>query len=236
MKKLIAIINDLESSGKTSLASALTHTYTEAGYDTLLVSTDEADVEDNFSAEFWDFEDEVDLSMLIGALDNHDTVIIDIASGSARVWADFCEENEIDTVLSEIDAEMALLLPVHPSERNLNEVVDLLEIFSDTADYVIAHLPIAARRSEPVAWQGSQAAKACKYLGASEITIPGISSELETALESHGLTMAKALRNLENLPRFVEVEVMQWREAAQEAIVQESAYLFSDSTGAILSY
>lgn len=235
MKKLIAVINDLEGSGKTSLASVLQHTYKEAGYDAQLISTDEADIENNFTADFWDFEDEVDLSMLIGALDSHDAVILDIASGSARVWSDFCQENELDILLSEIDADMTLVLPVHASERNLNEVVDLLDIFSDSADYVIAQLPMAARRSEPVKWKGSQAAKACNFLGASQITLPGISSDLETALESHDLTLSKALQSLENLPRFVEVEVMQWREAAQESIAQESAYLFGEPASATLT-
>lgn len=235
MKKLITVVNDLEGSGKTSLASVLKHTYTEAGYDALLVTTDDADVDEQFEGDFWDFDD-VDLPVMIGALDNHEVVILDVASGSARNWAEICEEHELDTVLSEIDAEMTVVLPVHPSERNLNEVVDLLEIFADSADYVIANLPIEARRSVEVPWKGSQAAKACKYLGASEMTIPGISSELSTALSSHDLTLAQALRQLDNLPRFVEVEVMQWREAAQEIVASEEAYLFPEPAGATLSY
>ncbi len=233
MKKLIALVNDLESSGKTSLANILEHSYKEAGYDTLLVTTADADIdESSASGEFWDFEDEVDLSTLIGAMDSHEVVILDIASGSARTWADFCEENELDTVLSEIDAEMTLVLPVHGSERNLNEVVDLLEIFSDTADYVIAHLAIAARRSEAQKWKGSEAAKAAKYLGASEVTLPDIGSELAIALDAHGFTLPKALRQLANLPRFVEVELTQWREAAREAVSQEVSYLFSEPAAA----
>ena len=148
MKKLVALVNDLESSGKTSLANILQNSYTEAGYETLLVTTSEHDIDEGSGGEFWDFEDEVDLSTMIGAIDNNDVVILDVASGTARTWAEFCENNELYTVLSEIDAEMTLVLPVHPSERNLNEVVDILEIFSDSADYVIAHLPIEARRSD----------------------------------------------------------------------------------------
>jgi hypothetical protein len=236
MKKLVALVNDLECSGKTSLANVLQSSYAEAGYNTLLVTTSERDIDEGSSGEFWDFEDDVDLSTLIGAIDNYDLVILDIASGSARTWAEFCEENELDTVLSEIDAEMTLVLPVHPSERNLNEVVDLLEIFSDSADYVIAHLPIEARRSEGQKWKGSQAAKAAKYLGASEITLPDISADLATALDAHGLSLPQALHKLENLPRFVEVELMQWREAASEVVSQEEAYLFAEPVGAGLQY
>jgi hypothetical protein len=236
MKKLVALVNDLESSGKTSLANVLQNSYREAGYETLLVTTSEHDFDEGSGGDFWDFEDDVDLSTMIGAIDNHDVVIVDIASGSARTWADFCEANELDTVLSEIDAEMTLVLPVHESERNLNEVVDLLEIFSDSADYVIAHLPIEARRSEGRNWKGSQAAKAAKFLGASQITLPIVSSELATALKSHDLTLPQALHQLSNLPRFVEVELMQWREAACETLSQEEAYLFAEPVSAGLQY
>ena len=236
MKKLVALVNDLESSGKTSLANVLHNSYIEAGYTTLMVTSSEHDIDGGSDAEFWDFEDDVDLSTLIGAVDNNDIVILDITSGSARSWAEFCEANELDTVLSEIDAEMTLVLPVHASERNLNEVVDLLEIFSDSADYVIAHLPIEARRSEGQAWKGSQAAKAAKFLGASEMTLPDIDADLATALESHGLSLPQALHQLDNLPRFVEVELMQWREAASEIVSQEEAYLFAEPVSAGLNY
>ena len=44
MKKLIAVVNDLEGSGKTSLACVLNQTYAEAGYRTLMVATDEAEI------------------------------------------------------------------------------------------------------------------------------------------------------------------------------------------------
>lgn len=229
MKKLIVVLNDLEGSGNTSVARSLAHHLSSREIPFTAITTDERDADEFFDGSYWDCEDELELSALIGVLDTSEVVIMDISSGAARNWAEFCEEEELDAVLGEMDVEMTIVFPEHPSERCHNEIGDLAELFSDSADYVIAHLGIPAKRSAESTWKGSYAAKATNYLGAIEVDFPEISSELATALESSDVTLCHALGQLENLPRFLEVQVTQWIEKSNEAIGGASDYLVPDA-------
>lgn len=228
MKKLLVVLNDLEGSGKSTLAFTLSHFLKENEISHSLILGDESDIEAGLGSEYWDIEDEIEMSQLIRALDRSDAVVVDVASGAARNWGEFCESEELDNVLSEMDVEMTLIIPEHLSERCHEEIVDLAEIFSDQADYVIAHLPLEARGSKEEKWKGGYAAKAVNYLGALEISLPGISADLATALESAGQTLPQALGNMENLPRFLEVQVSEWREQAALACQRAGDYLIPE--------
>ena len=54
MKKLIVVVNDLERSGKSSTARAISHHLTNLEVKHLLVTSDEMDMTDTFPGEFWD--------------------------------------------------------------------------------------------------------------------------------------------------------------------------------------
>lgn len=235
MKKLLVVLNDLEGSGKSTLAFTLSHFLHENEVSHTLVLSDESDIEAGLGGEYWDIEDEIEMSQLIRALDRSDAVVVDVASGAARNWGEFCESEELENVLSEMDVEMTLIIPEHLSERCHEEIVDLAEIFSDQADYVIAHLPLEARGSKEEKWKGGYAAKAVNYLGALEISLPGIPSDLETALESSGLSLPQALGNMQNLPRFLEVQVSEWREQAGLACQRASEYLVPERVDGLVN-
>ncbi len=229
MKKLIVVTNDLEGSGKSTFSRSFQHLLNNQGVKHLFITTDEDDVDDNFSGDYWDFDEQLEISQLIRAIDRNDVVILDVNSGSARIWAEFFEENEIDTVLAEIDASMTLVIPCHDSERCHSELIELAEIFSDSADYVIPHFPQPASRSKELVWKGSYAAKVTNYLGALHFEMPELSQDLETALKSHDLTLSQALNQLEQLPRFVEVAAMQWLEQIGKAINGTGEYVLPET-------
>jgi hypothetical protein len=236
MKKLVVVLNDLEGSGKSIVARTLSHFFKEREISHSLIVSDERDVEEGLADEFWDIEDEVETGQLIAAVDRTDAVILDVASGFARNWAEFCENTELADLLSEMDVEMTLVIPEHRSERCHEEIVDLAELFSDQGDYVIAHLPIEARGSSvEEKWKGGYAAKAVNYLGALEITIPAIGSDLATALESADVTLAQALAQMENLPRFLEVQVTEWREQATLACERSCDYLIPERVDGLVN-
>lgn len=235
MKKLLVVLNDLEGSGKSTVARTLSHYLKENDVPHKLIISEEGDAEAGLEGEFWDIEDEIEMSQLIRTLDRSDAVIVDVASGAARNWAEFCESEELDNVLAEMDVEMTVIIPEHLSERCHEEVVDIAEIFSDQADYVIAHLPITAKGSVEEKWKGGYAAKALNYLGALEITIPPIGSDLATALESGDVTLGQALGQMENLPRFLEVQVTEWREQAALACEQAGDYLIPERIDGLVS-
>jgi len=234
MKKLIVILNDLEGSGKTTVSKAIAHHLSNREIPYTAITTDERDADEGSGASFWDCDDELELSSLIGVLDNSEVVVMDIASGAARNWAEFCEAEEIDAVLGEMDVEMTLVFPEHPSELCHNEIADLAELFSDSADYVIAHLDMPAKRSAASTWKGSYAAKATNYLGALPVNIPVIPADLKTALESSDISLCAALGQLEHLPRFLEVQMTQWIEKSNESFENATEYLIPDMLEALV--
>ncbi|MDF1659407.1 MAG: hypothetical protein P1U58_17455 [Verrucomicrobiales bacterium] len=226
MKKLIVVVNDLERSGKSSLARAVAHHLNESEVKNLLVTSNEMDMSDSYRGEFWDLEDQFDVSLLIGALDNYDAIVLDVHTGAARNWGEFCENEEIENLLAELDAEMTMVIPNSQGERCNEEITDLAEIFADQADYVVAQLPGDDRA---VKWKASPAEKALRYLGASEVNFPGMSDDLVTALETSGVEFANALNNPSELPRFAEVQVTQWLEKANDALVAGQDYLLPEA-------
>jgi hypothetical protein len=80
-----------------------------------------------------------------------------------------------------------------------------------------------------VKWKASPAEKAVRYLGASEVNFPGMSDDLVTALETSEVEFANALNNPSGLPRFAEVQVTQWLEKANEALVAGHDYLLPEA-------
>lgn len=225
MKKLIIVANDLEGSGKSTFSRSFQHLLRNQGVKHLFITSDERDMDDNFSGDYWDFDEQLEISQLIRAIDRNDVVILDINSGGARIWAEFFEENEIDTVLAEIDATMTLVIPCHSTERCHNELIELAAIFSDSADYVIPHFTHSSTLTKKLTWEGSYAAKVTDYLGALHLEMPPLSKDLETALKSHDISLSQALTQLDQLPRFVEVAAMQWLEQIGDAINGTSEYV-----------
>ncbi|MEM1441540.1 MAG: hypothetical protein AAGF67_04325 [Verrucomicrobiota bacterium] len=226
MKKLIVVVNDLERSGKSSLARAIAHHLNETEVKNLLVTSNEMDMKDSYQGEFWDLEDHFDISVLIGALDSHDAIVLDVHTGAARNWGEFCENEDLENLLAELDAEMTMVIPNNQSERCNEEITDLAEIFADQADYVVAHLPGDERA---VKWKASPAEKAVRYLGAAQVDFPGMPDDLVTALETSEVEFADALNLPSALPRFGEVQVAQWLEKANEALLAGQDYLLPEA-------
>ena len=231
MKKLIVVVNDLERSGKSALARALSHYLKSEEVKHLLVTSNEMDMTDSYPGEFWDLEDQFDISQLISAIDRHDAVVLDVHSGAARNWGDFCESEDLENVLAEIDAEMTVVIPDTRTERCNEEICDLTEIFADQANYLIAHL--SGEKRNEVKWKGSPAEKAIRYLGASEIQLPGLPDELCTALENAGVDLPEALNKPSLLPRFAEVQVSQWLERTSSCLAAGGEHLIPDASGTV---
>lgn len=230
MKKLIVVVNDLERSGKSVLSRSLVHHLAEQETSTLLVTSNEMDMSETFAGEFWDLEDQFDVSLLIGALDRYDAVVVDIHTGAARNFGEFCQEEELENLLAELDAEMTVVIPNNGSERCNEEIIDIAELYADAADYVIAHLPSDGPK---VKWKASPAEKAVRYLGAAQVDLPGIGDDLATALENTEVDLAEALNQPSSLPRFAEVQVNQWLEKMSDALSAGNEYLVPEELGGV---
>ncbi len=231
MKKLIVVVNDLERSGKSALARTLSHHLKSKDIKHLLVTSNEMDMTDSFPGEFWDLEDQFDVSQLISAIDSNNAVVLDVHSGGARNWGDFFEAEDLENLLAELDAEMTVVIPDTRSERCNEEICDLTEIFADQADYLIAHLPGDPKNE--VKWKGSLADKAIRYIGATDVEIPGLSDDLRTALGNADIEFVEALNDPSALPRFAEVQLSQWIERASASLAAGNEFLIPDGVGSV---
>lgn len=229
MKKLIVVVNDLERSGKSTLARAISHHLKNTDVPHLFVTSNEMDMSDTFAGEFWDLEEQIELSQLIAAIDSHKAVVVDVHSGAARNWGEFCESEDLENLLAELDCEMTLVMPNTRTERCNEEIFDLTEIFTDTADYIVAHLPGDPRTE--VKWKTSAAEKALRYLGAADLEIPALSDELKTALDNAGLDIVEALNSPSSLPRFAEIQMTQWLDKVGQRLARANEYLIPEEQG-----
>ena len=100
MKKLIVVVNDLERSGTSSVARAISHHLKAQERKHLLVTSNEMDMSDSFEGDFWDLEDQFEVSQLIAAIDNYEAIVVDVHTGAARSWGEVCEEHELENLLS----------------------------------------------------------------------------------------------------------------------------------------
>ncbi len=232
MKKLIVVANDLERSGKSGLARAIAAHFSQNEIDHTLFTSDEMDMVESFEGEFWDLEDHFDPDSVMAAFEENEALVFDVHTGAARIWGDLCEENELDTMLAEIDAEMTLVVPNTGSERCNEEMLDLIDIYSDSCDYVVCHLPI--NESSSFEWEGSAAAKAMRNLGAVELEVSGLSAEMETAIANTNEDFVSVLNKPEALPRFAEVQVCQWLESVGSSLEEASDYLVPDVVGEVV--
>lgn len=232
MKKLIVVVNDLEHSGKSTLTRAISHHLNQNEVKHLLITSDENDLGETYEGDFWDLEDQFDTDTLIQALENNEALVLDVHTGAARILGDICEEEELDNLLAELDVEMTLVIPNTGSERCNEEIVDLTDLFADSADYVIANLPIEDRGL--VDWKGSDAAKATRFLGSTIIDIEHFSEDLKTALESTHSDLITALNKPEALPRFAEVQLCQWLENVSEVLNDAAEYIIPEAVAEVV--
>ncbi len=235
MKRLVVVANDLERSGKSSIARAVHHHLAkECEVDSLFVTSDENDLSDDFTGEYWDLDEAMPAGPVIDALEESEAVVVDVHTGGARNWADLCNNIDMENILADLGAEMTLIVPNTGGVRCNEEIIDIVELFADSADYVIAHTNVDDR--DETKWKGSEAEKATRYLGSLEIEVPTLTDDLQAALDSAGQDLSKALANAENLPRFAEVQVTQWLEDVSRSFEAASDYIVADASELALEY
>lgn len=235
MKRLVVVVNDLERSGKSSIARAVHHhLVNECEVESLLVTSDENHLTEDFEGEYWDLDEAMSAGPVIESIEENDAVVVDVHTGGARNWADFCDKMEFDNVLADLGAEMTLVVPNTGGQRCNEEIIDIVDLFSDSADYVIAHTGMDER--DEIEWKGSDAAKATRSLGSMDVEFPAVSDELEAAMSSAGQDLCEALSMSEELPRFAEVQIAQWLEEVSSRLEVASEYILADGSELALEY
>ena len=228
MKKLILIANDLESTGKTTTSHVMSEYLDRKGIKNKIVSTDIHAGPSCEDQPLLDLNDGVTASDFISMLDNWGTVILDLHSdGGAAVLGEIFQEEEIGCVLSEIEAELTIVIPANEEAEGYEKMVEIAEVFNDDADYIVVHTPMVAELDG--SYEHSEAAKALDYLGCVEVEMPEFDSSAMKMLDELGMSLGSALANRKSLPRHLAGEVHEWELAFAEEFIGADEFLLPGS-------
>ena len=207
MKKVIIIANNAEACGKTTLATVLCGMFQRKQISHKLVTTS-PDQELPLPTVLLDLEHSFPTSELVDLIDHNEVVIIDCHTGGASRLARALERHHMDDVFEELEAELTVVIPVCQDSAVLGSAHELAEQYARMAEFLVVHAPLAA--DVPESWSGSSARRMLQRLGATELSMPGLTDGIVTELDNLELDLPLALTQRQHLTRFVRHELLSW--------------------------
>lgn len=188
MNKLILLPSDVPATGKSTLARCLSRYLDlhEVPHRCLVVGEEAL------------FADEVELAQLqpqrlLSLFDTASVVILDLATGCAAPFARRFAAGDWAGLLAGSDISLTVVLPVTADPDSFEPVLEAVETYSDSAEYVIAHLLSGCYDSEDRDWDRSYAARVMDMFETAELYLQEAGAGLETELRARRLTLAQAL-------------------------------------------
>lgn len=226
MKKLILIQNDYSGTGKTTLSRCITRylKQNKAHHQTLVLSENERDAE---GANGWMDPANLSSRELIGHLDSAVITIVEVSTGLAEWFCKFYAANELQDLLHEIGVEMTVVLPVTSEPDSYEAVIEAAETFSDSAQYVIAHLITSSYDEEDQYWDRSYAARVMDMFEAVELHIPELGFQVEHILRAQHNDLANVLLE-ENPHEAYGKDFTKWYQRVENQVDSARQYLFGD--------
>jgi hypothetical protein len=121
---------------------------------------------------------------------------------------------------------VSVVLPVTADRESFDSVTEAAEVFSDNAEYLIAHLVTSCYDEDDKVWDTSYAARVMDMFEAVELHIPEITFHLELSTERMSLDSAlKAGDAEERLGK----EYTKWHRRVMGQVDSARQYLFGDA-------
>lgn len=191
MKKLILIQNDYPSTGKSTLAHCCSRYLNQYGAPHQLLSLVDDAGEDRTGRVF----DATSLTVdnLLDRLEECPVTILEVATGMGEFFEKLYQNEQLDVVLNEASVSLSVVLPVTSDHDSFDSVLEAAEVYSDHAEYTIAHLITSSYEDDDKVWDTSYAARVMDMFEAVELYIPEIGMHLETELRSRHASLNDAL-------------------------------------------
>ncbi|MFO1485946.1 MAG: hypothetical protein U1F71_21475 [Verrucomicrobiaceae bacterium] len=225
MKKLILIQNDYPGTGKSTLALCFHRYLQQFGVPHQMLSLVEEDAPANSGFT------PMDVSSLtprefFAHVDASPLTVLDIATGLGEYFNKFYQSSELDHIFNEAGIELSVVLPVTADRESFDSVIEAAEVFSDNAQYLIAHLVTSCYDEDDKVWDTSYAARVMDMFEAVELHIPEITFHLELSTEhmslDHALQQSAAEERLGK-------EYTKWHRRVMGQVDSARQYLFGDA-------
>lgn len=226
MKKLILIQNDYPSTGKSTLAHCFSHYLGQYGVrHQLKTLVEEADENDN--------EALLDSTRLtarsfINLLDSCPITVLEVSTGLSEFFGKFYQNHLLDQVLAEAGVSVSVVLPVTSESDSFDSVIEAAEVYSDNAEYLIAHLITSSYEDDDKVWDRSYAARVMDMFEAVELHIPEIGFQIDMELRAQHKELAEAILDPQVTQHFGK-DFTKWHSRVMGQIDSARQYLFGEA-------
>lgn len=225
MKKLILIQNDYPGTGKSTLALCFQRYLEQYGVAHQLLSLTEEGVSSTPGGIPLDVGS-LTPDEFFGRVDAEALTILEIGTGLGEFFNKFYQGSEMDQLLSEAGIAVSVVLPVTADRESFDSVIDAAEVYSDNAEYLIAHLVTSCYDEDDKVWDTSYAARVMDMFEAVELHIPEISFHAELSAER--MTLDNALQTTDAEERLGK-EYTKWHRRVMGQVDSARQYLFGDA-------
>lgn len=225
MKKLILIQNDYPGTGKSTLALCFHRYLQQYGVAHQLLSLTEEDIPAMPGSTALDASTLTPREFL-AAIDAIPLTILDVGTGLGEFFNKFYQGNEMDQILNEAGIAVSVVLPVTADRESFDSVIEAAEVFSDNAEYLIAHLVTSCYDEDDKVWDTSYAARVMDMFEAVELHIPEITFQLE--LSNERMSLDNALQQ-HDVDERLGKEYTKWHRRVMGQVDSARQYLFGDA-------
>ena len=225
MKKLIIIQNDYPGTGKSTLSLCLQRYLAQYGVDHRLLCLSEGNDSSAPGATLLDADSLTPRSFL-AHVDACALTILEVGTGLGEYFNQFFQSSELDTILYEAGVAVTVVLPVTADHESFDSVTQAAEVYSDNAEYLIAHLVTSCYDEDDKVWDTSYASRVMDMFEAVELHIPEITFHIE--LSTSRMDLDQALQADDSEERLGK-EFTKWNRRVMSQVESARQYLFGDA-------
>jgi hypothetical protein len=226
MKKLILIQNDHPSTGKSTLVHCLSRYLDQYGVPHQVKALVEDSAEDK-PDHFLD-SSRLTARSFLHVLDDSPITILEISTGLAEFFLKFYQNHQLESLLDGADVSLSVVLPITSESDSFDAVIEAAEVYSDNAEYLIAHLITSSYEDDEKIWDRSYAARVMDMFEAVELHIPEIGFQIEMELRAQHKELAEAILDL-NAAGSYGKDFTKWNNRVMGQIESARQYLFGEA-------
>ena len=226
MKKLILIQNDHPSTGKSTLVHCLSRYLDQYGVPHQVKALAE-DLAEDKPDHFLD-SSRLTVRSFLHVLDKCPITILEISTGLAEFFLKFYQNHQLESLFDGAGISLSVVLPITSESDSFDAVIEAAEVYSDNAEYLIAHLITSSYEDDEKIWDRSYAARVMDMFEAVELHIPEIGFQIEMELRAQHKELAEAILDL-NAAGSYGKDFTKWNNRVMGQVESARQYLFGEA-------